>query len=137
MQVALGLIADAANISREGKLNVLGVWDRIQTASFPAVHPALTLVLRLEASPAERGDTKRITVRLLGEDGENLAELEGTSIIPSDSAELSPTANVLLNLRNMLIPKAGRYTFHVLINGEPKREVSFRAEQLPSDTAGE
>ena len=38
MHVAFALFADAANLSQEGKLNILGVFDALQVGSLPALH---------------------------------------------------------------------------------------------------
>ena len=51
MELTLALLADYANISREGKLNIMGIFEQIFALSFPAVHAQLQLVLRLESSP--------------------------------------------------------------------------------------
>jgi hypothetical protein len=49
MHVSFALFADSANISQEGKLNVLGVFDALQVASVPAVHPRATMIVRIKA----------------------------------------------------------------------------------------
>ena len=53
MQVAFALFADAANLSQEGKLNVLGVFDALQVGSLPAVHPRAHLVVHLKGTPTD------------------------------------------------------------------------------------
>lgn len=55
MHVSFALFADAANLSQEGKLNILGVFDAVHVAAFPSVHPRATLVVRLKGSPADAG----------------------------------------------------------------------------------
>ena len=55
MHIAFALFADAANLSQEGKLNVLGVFDAVQVAGFPSVHPRATLVVRIKGTPADVG----------------------------------------------------------------------------------
>ena len=55
MHVSFALFADAANISQEGKLNVLGVFDALQVTQLPAVHPRATMVVRLKALPDDVG----------------------------------------------------------------------------------
>jgi hypothetical protein len=55
MHVSFALFADAANISQEGKLNILGVFDALQVATVPAVHPRATLIVRLKALPDDIG----------------------------------------------------------------------------------
>ena len=51
MHVSFALFADAANISQEGKLNILGVFEALQVAQLPTVHPGATMVVRLKALP--------------------------------------------------------------------------------------
>ena len=55
MHVSFALFADAANISQEGKLNILGVFDALQVAALPAVHPRATMVVRLKAHAEDAG----------------------------------------------------------------------------------
>ena len=39
MEVKVALLADGANVSREGKLNLLGIFDTLFARSFPTTHP--------------------------------------------------------------------------------------------------
>jgi hypothetical protein len=55
MHVSFALFADAANLSQEGKLNVLGVFDAVHAATFPSLHPRATLVVRLKGTAADAG----------------------------------------------------------------------------------
>jgi hypothetical protein len=55
MRIAFALFADAANLSQEGKLNVLGVFDAVQVGSLPTVHPRAHLVARITGGRADAG----------------------------------------------------------------------------------
>lgn len=55
MHVSFALFADAANLSQEGKLNVLGVFDAVHVGQFPALHPRATLVVRLKGTQSDVG----------------------------------------------------------------------------------
>ncbi len=55
MHVSFALFADAANLSQEGKLNILGVFDAVHVGQFPALHPRATLVVRLKGSASDVG----------------------------------------------------------------------------------
>jgi len=55
MHVSFALFADAANLSQEGKLNILGVFDALQVAALPAVHPRAHLVLHIKGTGADVG----------------------------------------------------------------------------------
>ena len=55
MHISFALFADAANISQEGKLNIMGVFDAVQVAALPTMHPRATLVVRLKATRDDLG----------------------------------------------------------------------------------
>src|SRR6185436_5289009 len=48
VDVKLALLADGANATAEGKLNILGIFNALHAASFPCAHPHMCLVLRFE-----------------------------------------------------------------------------------------
>ena len=67
MNVTFALFADGANLSQEGKLNILGVFDAVQVATLPAVHPRAHLVVHLKGSPVDAG-AHSVTLRWLNPD---------------------------------------------------------------------
>lgn len=77
MKVTLAVLADYANITREGKLNILGIFDVIHAHDFPMTHPQMQLVMRFEADIAEAGKTKKLEIKLMDEDGKTLFVLNG------------------------------------------------------------
>lgn len=71
MYVSFALFADAANLSQEGKLNILGVFDAVHVGAFPTMHPRATLVVRLKGSPSDAG-VHSMGLRWLNPRGEEL-----------------------------------------------------------------
>src|SRR6476469_7430717 len=61
MHMTFALFADAANVSQEGKLNILGVFDALQVSTLPSLHPRATLVVHLKGSPSDAG-AHRVTL---------------------------------------------------------------------------
>ena len=55
MEIDLALLADAATVDGSGKLNILGVFDRLTAAHFPAQHGRISLVLRFQATVQDAG----------------------------------------------------------------------------------
>jgi len=131
VDVTLALVADAANVSNDGKLNVLGAFDQISARQFPAIHPAMSLVVRFAASPAEWGQTKQITIVLLDDDGARLATLSSQILVEerADARQAKNYVNVI-NLRNVQFPHAGQYAFEVMVGGEPKSRVPLLLVQI-------
>lgn len=76
MQVAFALFADCANLSQEGKLNILGVFDALQVGAFPAVHPRAHLILHLKGTAEDSGGHS-LSLRWGSPSGEELWESTG------------------------------------------------------------
>lgn len=127
MQVKLALLADYANVTAEGKLNILGIFDRISVREIPAVHPQMHLVLRLEAHPAERNLSHAVQIRLYDPDGDTVFDVNG-DIVPQGQAGQTIATNQILTLNNLQLSKSGGYTFVVLVNNDVKSEIPLGVE---------
>jgi hypothetical protein len=51
VKVLFGLLADAANISADGNLNVLGAFSDLNVLQFPSFRPVAYIVIRLVSPP--------------------------------------------------------------------------------------
>ncbi len=127
MQVKLALLADYANVTAEGKLNILGIFDRISVQDLPAVHPQMHLILRLEAHAAERSRTHDIEIRLYDPDGDTVFEVKG-DMVPHGPASMATATNQILTLNNLQLTKAGAYMFVVFVNDDLKAELPLAVE---------
>ncbi len=119
MEVDLALLADAATIDGSGKLNILGIFDRLTTASFPTRHPHLSLVLRFSAGIHEVG-RHELGITLKAPDGKEVIRIDGEmSLAPGPSgaggAVLVPH---VLNMDGLVFTVAGQYAFDVRVDGE-------------------
>lgn len=135
MQVKLALVADHANVSAEGKLNILGIFDRIAVTALPAVHPQMYLVLRLEAHPAERDRAHTVEVRLHDPDGQAVFELKG-EVVPQGPSGETVAANQIVGINNLVLAKTGEYLFAIFVDRDLKAEtplhVDFMDGGMPS-----
>jgi len=119
MEVDLALLADAATIDGSGKLNILGIFDRLTTSAFPTRHPRLSLVLRFSAGIQEVGKHE-VAITLKGPEGKQLVRIDGEmNLAPGPSgtggAVLVPH---ILNMDGLIFPAPGRYAFDVRVDGE-------------------
>jgi hypothetical protein len=135
MHIKLALLADYANVTAEGKLNILGIFDKIAVQEMPAVHPQMHLILRLEAHPAERDRVQNIEIRLYDPDGQVVFEVKG-DIVPHGSIGQTIATNQILTLNNLQLNKAGGYTFVIFVNNDLKSEVSLGVELGPTTLPG-
>jgi hypothetical protein len=139
MDVAFALLADAANISQEGKLNILGAFDRIYGSKFPLTWPRMMLVMRFVASAVEYGSEKSIEIVTLDADGKKLGTLSGKVTIGAGQAGRQMKINHVLPM-TVTFPGPGQYSIEILVNGEPKAavplEVVTREEAQPPPPEG-
>ncbi|HEX6694746.1 MAG TPA: hypothetical protein VF035_08630 [Longimicrobiales bacterium] len=127
MQVKLALLADYANVTAEGKLNILGIFDRINVPEIPSIHPQMHLILRIEAHPAERNRAHNVEIRLHDPDGQTIFEVKG-DLVPLGVGAHNTATNQILTLNNLQLMKTGGYTFVVLVNNDLKSEVPLEVE---------
>lgn len=103
--------ADYATISQEGKLSILGIFDRISVNQFPGGVPQAFFVAIVKGEPE--------TARHLSITG----ELGNETIFPAINMDIRTSdngqANILMNLANFGFPKEGKYHF-VLYEGKEK-----------------
>ena len=120
MEIDFGFLADAATVDSAGKLNVLGIFDRIQAAEFPARHGRVSLVLRFSAGVEDLG-SRQIEIRLRGPRGQEIIRLDGRMELAAgrESAEDRIRVPHILNLDGIAFPEAGRYFFDIAADGEP------------------
>jgi hypothetical protein len=132
MKIPLAVLADYANVTAEGKLNIMGIFNTIfVTSDFPALHPQLQLVFQFLVSPAERGETKKIDIKLLDADGSVLLGIAAETRLPQDMPANQEIPQII-GLNGLVFPKPGDYAFSILVNGEEKTTVAFHVLPIPS-----
>jgi hypothetical protein len=67
MEVEAFILCDCAT-DQQGKLNILGAFDRLYARKIPAVHPACAVAVRLRFSKIEEGD-HTIRINFIDADG--------------------------------------------------------------------
>lgn len=123
MEIDLAMLADAATVDGSGKLNILGVFDRIMATDFPVRHGRVALVLRFSGTLQDLG-RHAVEIRLRAPGGADVLRLDG-------EMEVSPGATFpahamkiphVLNIDGIVFTSPGEYAFDVLIDG--RAEVS-------------
>lgn len=136
MKVRFAQLADYSNVTQEGKLNILGVFDVIFASNFPAKHHEMQLVIRFEADPSERKQQKDVQVRLINGSGDQILQLNGHMTIGG----LQPGAllffNHVLTLRDMVFPSAGDYQFDIYVEDRLQSSVPLKVVHQPMQHKG-
>jgi len=117
VKVRFAVLADYSNVTLEGKINIMGVFDIIHAPEFPALHPEMQFVMRFEADVSERGQQKDVQVRLIDGRGEKLLEMDGRITIGDAKPGALLFFNQVLTIRNVIFPSAGDYQFDIYVDG--------------------
>ena len=130
MEVPLAVLADAANVSVEGKLNIFGIFNNISAGNFPALHPHMKLVVAFEADMAEADKVKEVEIKLSDSDGNDLLMIRGQFTVPKGVPGKKVRINHDFPLSGIVFPKPDDYEFKILVNGETKASVPFTVSPL-------
>lgn len=127
-------LADAAEAEPGRKLYVLGGGiDRISGPSFPLVHPHMALVMRFLVSHDELGRSHALTVRMVDDEGKELARVDGqmetaTGEIPG----LAVPVNMVINMANTRFERPGEYGIDIIVNGGLEKRVGLTVGGIES-----
>jgi hypothetical protein len=124
------ILANAAEVGPNNLSYVLGAgWDTSWRAEYPNIFIG-SLLLRLMLNRTEVPRPHSFEIQILDEDGNQVAPpIQGNAqaILPVDYPkgwELPLT--VAIGINGLPIPKAGFYSFEILVDGQHLRTVPFR-----------
>ncbi len=134
MQVSFALFADAANLSQEGKLNILGVFDAVQVGSLPTVHPRAHLVVRLKGTRADVG-THSVTLRWVNPDRNELWNSTGQLDIGAPPPGVTEMDMPLIAALDLPIDRAGTYTMSIALDNSAVAQIALQVRAGPQAIA--
>ena len=135
MNLLVLLAADYANLTGDGKLNVMGVFQEINATHFPARHPAMHVVIKLGADLGEYGQVRDLSLRLVDPDGNEIVNITGPVQIPEGRGGRKPEVNAILQLRDIVFQKPGPYQLVVLVDKDYKGSLALYVNKVePSKT---
>jgi hypothetical protein len=132
MEAVIFLAADFANHESSGKLNVLGVFNRIYGRDFPVIHRRLYLVIRMLSGLGEMDTKHDLKIVFLDEDGEELGSQQGEFEIPQPKSGKQAAADIVLEVSDLYLPQPGNYEFRLVVNREVKGIIPVEVVQAES-----
>jgi hypothetical protein len=135
MHLSFALFADGANLSQEGKLNILGVFDAMQVATFPSVHPRAHLVVRLKGTRADIGQ-HRVAFSWKNSEGNELWTSNGQLDIGAPPPAVTEIDLPLIAPIDLPLDIPGTYTMAILIDGERQGELRVHVRDAATPVAG-
>ena len=130
MNVLFSFAADYANKEQSGKVNVLGIFNRIMSREFPTVHRSLYLVFKLTAQHPEFDVEHDLKIVFVGEDGKEYGAIDGKFVIKRPENESLAQSDFIFEIRDLGLPKPGLYEFRLVINKEVRGSIPLDVIQL-------
>jgi hypothetical protein len=128
MENTLALLCDYAMVSQEGKLSILGIFDRVNPPRLPGLVPSMFVVTSWKAEDDERAATKQFRIAVAQPDGNELVKAEFSVVVPPDAPE-PIRINHILGLAGLLLPSEGRYSVRVFVDDEQEVEIALDVDQ--------
>lgn len=116
MKIDFAVVCDYALVDQYGKLSVMGIFQHIWVAQFPAVHPRLHLVLRLKGKRTEVGQ-HQVKIRLTGPDGSEILSGDGTVNFAEPPAGITEIEAGAILVFDVPFAQAGRYQYEITVDG--------------------
>ena len=131
MEVTLAVLADAANTTGSGKLNLLGVFQNISAKQVPCFHPMMTLAIMLRADLGDKGTAHTLQIDVLDDEARDLTSSPEIGFeIPTGGPQPNPEFALAIRLPNFMLPKFGQYIFTVLIDGVQLRQIFLTVQPI-------
>lgn len=115
MEVKIFLTADYANMDGSGKLNVLGVFTRVQIPHIPVILPNLHVVAKLEFDWSETGNHRIAFIKFFDPDGQELLAVADEFDLPKVAYGQTIQKNILIGLQGFPFEKFGAYEFKLFM----------------------
>lgn len=132
MTVTFAVLADYANVTRDGKLNVMGIFDQVFARQVPARFPPMRLVIRLEARAEELNTAHALRIQLAGPGSDALFDIDGTFTPRGLPGAGFVSVNHVIRLADLPLRRTGDHTVLIWVDGDLKREVPLRVHEASS-----
>jgi len=135
LEVTLAVAADYANITNDGKLNIMGIFEEVNPTGFPTLLQQMFLVISFEAGPAEFGAQKVVHIAFMDDDGNRKVTLDVPVVVPRPVRPGSRAYfSQVIGLGGLPIEAPGDHQFAILVGGETKGSVSLHVNEPIDET---
>ena len=124
MDVEVFTLCDAA-ADYQGRLSILGIFDKILATNLPATHAQCSVAVRIRFKKVEVGN-HTLTLHIVDYDGNMvIPPLNGQFQIQLAEKEPQGAINLVLNLQGLIFKSYGKYAINLAIDGREVGSLPF------------
>lgn len=125
LELKLLVLCDLASVSREGKLSIIGIFDRIFANKIPSSFIRLFVVATIEGEPSVDYQIKL-----------NIQDPQGKEILPPKFLKVrlggNGRSNLITDIVNMPLPEFGEYTLSLKSDDKELGNTIFWVSKIES-----
>lgn len=126
----LAVACEDARVRADGKLDVVGIFNELSAAGFPAVQDRMTVVFVMEWPPEAAGKLP-LRADLLDEAGRQVLTIQGHTEVEARRPGGPPAqTRLIMPLEEVVFPQAGRYDFELRAGDSTRRALSLFVRQV-------
>lgn len=129
LKVDYVLLADNAHEDKQGKLNIIGIFQVINASDVPAVHVRVSIVSRFSGMSADANKKYMVETRIEDDKGETILSIKRKEPLRLTKSVSEPNrvgAHLLLNLDLLPLPAYGIYHIRLYLNGKRAGGTTYR-----------
>lgn len=120
--VKLLVVCELAQITQDGKVSLLGIFERIQTNDIPIKIPRFFVVGIISGQPMSKHE---VSFRLISPSGKaSLADQRVIAMLGYDG-----NANVFNDMAGILFPEYGQYELVMMVDGVVGKTITLTVEE--------
>ncbi|MFQ5575343.1 MAG: hypothetical protein ACE5E0_06960 [Terriglobia bacterium] len=128
MNAEFTFLCDATTIDRDGKINALGIFERLSAEEFPLSVFRIMLLVSLFGEDSEAG-THDLELKLFSPDNK---EIIPPMTMKFDLPAGSGKSRIVSELNSVEFEKAGEYIFDIIVNKKSITKVPLTIVHTPS-----
>jgi hypothetical protein len=137
VKLRFAAVCEDARLTREGRLDVHGVYHDLSAPGFPARQEHLVLVLVLEWDRADHG-RYLFKADLEDEAGNVSLTVEGETEVHRPPPDSPPArSQLIMPIDGVVFPRAGQYSFRVKVKGQTLEGPSLYLMEVPQGSGVE
>jgi hypothetical protein len=115
---------DMAFLSQTGKLNIIGIFEHINSDTYPFRYPRITLVMNITLETGKHP----FKIRLVKTDDskEAIRQVEGEL-----NCKKAGRSGIINEFLDVPVEKPGEYAFEIWVDNEPSGKVAFQVQKIP------
>lgn len=124
-------LCDMAFLSKEGKVNIIGIFKTIFSQNFPAIHPKFSVVISFLISKGSQGN-HGIKIRMVKKDENksNMPDLNFNFEVSESAINQDGEMNFIFDAAGINFESPGEYEIIIILDDKEIKKIPFAVTKI-------